>query len=265
MIISAPFSGFEETAGCKAAPARIIEFMKSFSLNENGYKPALDFAAAKTAEELQALVSGSLQYKEALQSASGAHAKSRAVIIGGDHTITLNCFREFSKKFPNPGIIVFDAHPDCSKKLNSSQEDLLVRILRENLTVPDRILVVGMSTWYGEEKEFLEVSGIRYHTMKRLLMEGIENVCDSTMETCRQWPAVYISVDMDVLDQAFAPAVSSPEPGGMSSRELIYFLQRMCLLKNVMMADVCEADAAKDLQHGEATLKAAAKIAYELL
>ena len=66
------------------------------------------------------------------------------------------------------------------------------------------------------------------------------------METARQWPALYISIDIDAVDPAFAPGTGYIEPAGLTSRELIYLVQRFKLLKNLKMVDLVEINPEKD-------------------
>jgi len=73
---------------------------------------------------------------------------------------------------------------------------------------------------------------------------------------------VYISIDIDVLDPAFAPATGTPEAGGMSSRELLAVLRGLSGLR-LVGADIVEVSPAYD--HAEITAVAAANVAYELL
>ena len=98
--------------------------------------------------------------------------------------------------------------------------------------------------------------------MKNLFL-NIDNACDSVMEICRQFNELYLSIDIDVLDPSFAPGTGYLEPGGLSTRELIYFIQRIKLLKNLKRIDLTEVNPEKDIN--DITVKNAAKIISELL
>ena len=73
---------------------------------------------------------------------------------------------------------------------------------------------------------------------------------------------MYFSIDIDVLDPAFAPGTGYIEPGGLSTRELIYLIQRIKLLKNIRKYDLVEVNPDRDISL--TTCKAAAKIVKEL-
>ena len=142
-------------------------------------------------------------------------------------------------------------------------EDWLRSLIEQKILDPSRLRIVGLQNIDEEEKKFADLHKIKTISAKQIFAEGIQEICDSLMETARAWPALYISVDIDVVDPAHAPAVAYPEPGGLSSRELLYFLQRLALLKNFTVADIVEIIPKKDVNG--ITTKLGAKILSELL
>ena len=98
--------------------------------------------------------------------------------------------------------------------------------------------------------------------MKQIFEHGVKNVVDAVTEKIRSWPAVYLSIDIDACDPAFAPGTGYREPGGLSSRELIYFVQRLNKL-NLGMVDIVEVNPSMDV--ADLTSKLAAKLMLELL
>jgi len=189
--------------------------------------------------------------------------KEKAIILGGDHSITYSCFKGFAKNNPDGGIIIFDAHPDCENMFSPpTQEDLLIVLIKEGLVDPKKVILIGTRNMSGNEREFLEMHKIRYFSMKQIFQTSIQAVCDTVMETAVQWPSLYISVDIDVVDPAFAPGTGYIEPAGLTSRELVYFLQRLKLLKNFKMADIVEVNPPKDVNN--LTSKLGAKLVKEL-
>ena len=68
--------------------------------------------------------------------------------------------------------------------------------------------------------------------MKDIFENGVNEVCDTIMEICRKFNKLHISLDIDVVDPAFAPGVGYLESGGLSSNEILYFIRRLKLLKN---------------------------------
>ena len=74
---------------------------------------------------------------------------------------------------------------------------------------------------------------------------------------------MYVSLDIDVIDPAFAPATNHPEPAGLTSRQLIYIMQRIAMMKNLKAADIVEIDSEKDRNHDSMTTKLGARILAE--
>ena len=96
-----------------------------------------------------------------------------------------------------------------------------------------------------------------------VLQEDLSGVCDLVMERARSSNGFYTSIDIDAVDPGFAPAVAYPEPGGMSSRDLIYFVKRLSLLDNFRGADIVEINPVKDVNG--ITIKLGAKLLAEML
>lgn len=94
------------------------------------------------------------------------------------------------------------------------------------------------------------------------LAENIESSCDKIMEEIRKFDSVYVSIDIDAIDPAFAPGTGYIEPGGFTSRQFLYFIQRLKLLNNIKAFDLVEINPEKDLKG--ITVKLSAKIIGEL-
>ncbi len=175
------------------------------------------------------------------------------VVLGGSHCITIGAFKTFLQDNPDAGMIIFDAHVDAD-----DEKDLLPILLEEGLD-PSRLIIVGVRN----NKEFAKQRNIQVIDMRIIFNNGVKNVCDGIMETSKDWPALYVSIDIDVVDPAFAPGTGCVEPGGISSREIIYFVQRLKKMKNLGMVDIVEIDPSKDVN--DMTSKLGAKLIKELV
>lgn len=184
------------------------------------------------------------------------------ICLGGDHSITYPLFKAFSQKFKNPGLIIFDTHPDTyyEEDYLYVHSGWLKFLVEENAINPKNVIIIGIRNADPEEIDYMKEKNIAFFTMKQLF-NNIEDICDVVMEKARNFGNLYISVDIDVLDPAFAPGTGCIEPGGMSSRELIYFIQRLKLLKNLKMMDIVEVNPKIDFNN--MTSKVAAKIIGE--
>ena len=183
------------------------------------------------------------------------------IYIGGDHSISYYVFKKFFKN--NAGILIFDAHPDLFQHFDKPmQTDWLYFLIKEKLIKPENIILVGIRNSDMKEISFLKDYKIKYFSM-RSLFNNLQNSCDAIMELARSFSDLYISIDVDVLDPAFAPGTGYLEPGGLSTRELLYLLQRIKLLKNIRKYDLVEVNPEKDFNL--VTCKTAAKIIKELI
>jgi len=181
------------------------------------------------------------------------------VFIGGEHTITLGVARSFDE---NVTIVSFDAHLDLRDNylgLNVSHTTFMRRI---NETVkPAKILEVGTRAVCTEELDYAKESGIDYLTALQIRKDGIEKTVEEIKKALKGSKKVYITVDMDVLDPAFVPAVPNPEPEGLDTSTLLDLLEAVCEY-NVMGFDVVEV--APNYDQG-VTATQAAKVIFEIL
>jgi len=99
--------------------------------------------------------------------------------------------------------------------------------------------------------------------MKQIFEQGIKETSHFIMEQVRKFDPLYISIDIDVIDPAFAPGTGYLEPAGFSSREFIYFIQKLKLLKNLGAIDLTEINPDKDFNG--LTVKLGAKIIAEFM
>lgn len=172
------------------------------------------------------------------------------ILLGGDHSITYPAVRALRTRGPF-AILHFDAHPDLYPEFQGdrfSHACPFARIMEEGLT--SELIQVGIRTMNGSQAEQAARYGVRV-----VSMEEWEN--GWRLES--RLP-VYLSVDLDVLDPAFAPGVSHPEPGGCSTRRLISTLQS---LRNPLVgADLVELNPRND--PAGLTARVAAKIVKEI-
>jgi len=187
--------------------------------------------------------------------------KDGNIYLGGDHSVSYYIFKKFFKK--DSGILIFDAHPDLFEHFKEPmQTDWLYFLIKEKLINPKNIILVGLRNPDIKEVGIMKDYGIKYFTCKQLF-NNLQDSCDTIMEQARSFSDLYISIDIDVLDPAFAPGTGYIEPGGLSTRELLYLIQRIKLLKNIRKYDLVEVNPEKDLNN--MTSKAAAKIIKELI
>ncbi len=258
-IIGIPaVNGLGKTQGTEEAPGMIVERLKDeIFLNESGSKLEYRF-------EQVAVDRSNISRTNEIIEESIAGCEEIPLILGGDHSITYPCFKAFSKRFRNAGIVVFDAHPDME---NSSKppthEDYLRMLIEEGFVRKENVVLVGIRSWDANELGFLRKNNIHVFSMREISQEGISEVCDAVMSIAKGFGAVYVSIDIDAVDPAFAPGTGYIEPGGLTSRELLYFLARLKNLRNLKAFDLVEINPKKDVNG--LTVKLGAKIVSEIL
>ena len=162
--------------------------------------------------------------------------KAQVISLGGDHSIAYPIIRAYSKSYTDLTILQFDAHPDLYDELDGNRHSHacpFARIMEEKLV--KRLVQVGIRTLTGHQREQAEKFGVEIIEMRE-----IEKVKELKLEG-----DVYISLDLDCLDPAFAPGISHHEPGGMSTREILTIIQN--LQGNLVGADIVEYNPDRDL------------------
>ncbi|MBN2422892.1 arginase family protein [Candidatus Woesearchaeota archaeon] len=258
LIIKIPSNSgaLKKKHGIELAPDLIVKKLKDYYLSESNLLPIFDIEEVKVNNENIEETNKSI-YKKIFS------LDRPALIIGGDHSLTYAAFKAFSRNYKNPGLIVFDAHPDCENNFSPpTHEDYLRVLLEETHLKKENVILIGTRNMHSNELEFIKKNKLKIYPMKEFSCDGCLEVSDAIMSVARRFDALYISIDIDVVDPAFAPGTGYTEPGGFTSRELVYLLQRIKLLKNIKLADIVEVNPKKDIN--DLTVSLAAKIAVEM-
>ncbi len=165
------------------------------------------------------------------------------LILGGDHSITEPCVRGCASEGPL-GLIHFDAHTDTASELwgvEVSHGTPMRRLVEQGHVDARRYAQIGLRGYWPGEPEFAwqESVGITSFFMHDVRELGIATVVERTTEIVGDGP-VYLTVDIDSLDPAFAPGTGTPEPGGMNVHELLSACRRVADAVELVGADVVE-------------------------
>jgi len=261
-IIKIPSSqgGLGKANGSELAPDKVLEKTKDLFMSEDGILPNFDVDSVSIVDSNIEETNKNI-YSKAL---SVLKDNVRPLFLGGDHSVTYPIVKAFSSVYSsNPGVIIFDAHPDAENDfMPPSQEDLLCAMVNQNVIKKENIILVGIRNWDKNEIEFLQKNKIKYFSMKEIAKEGINEISEAMMSVAKNFKDLYVSIDIDVLDPAFAPGTGYIEPGGLSTRELLFFLHRLKKLVNLRAFDLVEVNPSKDVN--DITSKVGAKILVEL-
>ncbi len=176
----------------------------------------------------------------------------RLVSLGGDHSITFPMIQAYSQVYEDIHILQIDAHPDLYHEFEGdpySHACPFARIMENGLA--GRLVQVGIRTLNAHQRDQAHRFGVEIHEMKDFSRDRIPAF---------QKP-VYISLDLDGLDPAFAPGVSHREPGGLSTRQVLDILQQIDV--PIIGADIVEYNPQCD--HQGVTASVAAKLMKEIL
>ena len=166
--------------------------------------------------------------------------KKPLVILGGEHLLTLGSYMSFPKEV---GYVVFDAHYDLRDEYANtklSHAAYLRRIVEKRGA--DNIVHVGARSFVKDELEFLTKNKINSISDKEI---RLGNACRQLKDSISTFDELYVSIDLDVVDPAFAPGVGNPEAVGITSREL-YDLVTSLENKKIVGSDVVELNPSFD-------------------
>lgn len=177
---------------------------------------------------------------------------ARPLSLGGDHSITYPILRAVARAHPGLTILHIDAHPDLYDELDGNRHSHacpFARIMEEGLTA--RLVQVGIRTINPLQREQIKRFGVETIEMRNWSFERLPHF---------EGP-LYVSLDLDALDPAFAPGVSHHEPGGFSTREALRIIQSLTV--PVVGADIVELNPLADVN--AMTAMVAAKLLKEIV
>jgi agmatinase len=193
----------------------------------------------------------------------------RFMFLGGDHLITYFCFSSISHigvlQPDDVGMIYLDAHPDLYPNYESNKYSHacgLRRIIEETKIKPQNIFLIGIRASTPTQYNFARENGISIISRKEFQQKGSSSIAEIVKEKLKNVKKIYVSIDLDVLDPAFAPGVGDPEPGGLSTAEVVEFVKGLSGL-SVFSFDIVEFCPNYDVSN--ITAYTAAKLIKEML
>lgn len=238
--------------GPAAAPARIRLMDKEGSANafaENG----LEITEGVNYTDAGDMVFNDLQPAKAFNTIRTAissllDAGHKIISLGGDHSVSYPVIDAFTDRYPNLHVLHLDAHADLYHNFDNnpySHASPFARIMEQGKV--KSLTQAGIRTLTAHQRSQAEKFNAAIIEMKDFNEHFISSLASP----------LYISLDLDVLDPAFAPGVSHHEPGGLSTRQLLHIIQQIGV--PVVGADIVEYNPARDLNN------MTAMVAYKLL
>ncbi|MFH1249456.1 MAG: arginase family protein [archaeon] len=209
--------------------SRIIHYLKLISCNESGKNI-------------------SFKERKFLKNLKWNSFEEPSIFIGSESSIIEEISPSFLEINNRNCIILFDAtYKKATELINLGFN-------------PRQIFIVCTRSFSKNDLSFLKEKNVNLFSYKDIFM-NLEEESDDLIEMTRQFSLVHVSVNLNVLDPAFAPLIFNPEPGGLSFRDLIYLLQRIRLL-NPPVIEICGIGEGND--PSESTFKLIAKAVSEM-
>lgn len=270
-VVGVPFdSGVTYRPGARFGPAAIREASRLLK----PYHPALDVSPFAQAQVVDAGDFGVNPFN--IDDAVGQirdgvtgllnRPDQRVVLLGGDHTIALPALQALHQVHGPVALVHFDAHLDTWDTYFGApctHGTPFRRASEQGLIVKGHSAHIGIRGSLYDRADLLDDESLGFTVVhcRDIDRIGVDGVIERIHERVGELP-VYVSIDVDVLDPAFAPGTGTPEIGGMTSRELVAVLRAMRGL-NIVGADIVEVAPAYD--SGDVTAVAGANLAYELI
>ncbi|CAN5661347.1 agmatinase [soil metagenome] len=193
------------------------------------------------------------------------------IILGGDHSITWPSASAIAQLHApqSIGIVHFDAHADAAHEdwgVLAGHGTPMRRLIESGAVNGRNFVQVGLRGYWPppEVMAWMKLHGMRWHLMREIEERGAEAVIDDAISEALDGPdAIYLSVDIDVLDPGNAPGTGTPEPGGLITRELLRAIRR--IVGRVRLAGMDIVEVSPPYDHAEVTAMAAHRCALEAI
>ncbi len=278
VVIGAPFDGgTSHRPGCRFGPQaiRVTDYLPHDGRRPHlalGVDPLVELGVVDVGDvEMPAGdIEGSLEHLErAVETVAGAGAVP--VVLGGDHTIALPDVTGVARQvgWGRVSVIHFDAHADTGDTQFGSllgHGTPMRRLIESGATRGDRFLQIGLRGYWPEPETlaWMDEQGMRSYEMTEVTARGLDEcLTEASAIALDDCDAVFLSVDVDVVDPGSAPGTGTPEPGGLSARALLDAVRRLAMELPVAGLDVVEV--APPYDHAEITAYLANRIVLEAL
>ena len=278
VIVGAPFDGGTSyRSGCRFGPQamRITDY-----LPHDGSRPSLALGVDPL-KELGVVDIGDVEMPSGdtelsltrleAQIAQLAAANIIPIILGGDHSIALPDVTGIAHHvgFGRVSVIHFDAHADTADMQFGSlygHGTPMRRLIESGACRGDRFLQIGLRGYWPEDEtlQWMADQGMRSFEMSEIVARGLDAVLDEAFDIATDdCDAVFLSVDVDVVDPGSAPGTGTPEPGGLTSRQLLDAVRRIAMELPLAGMDVVEV--APPYDHAEITAFLGNRVVLEAL
>jgi agmatinase len=235
-----------------------IDPFEALSIVDHGDAPIVPADAARSHEAIRRTVADVLS------------AGAIPVVLGGDHSIAHPDVGAVAAAHApeSVGLVHFDAHADDAADLwgvTRSHGTPMRLLVEEGSLRGGDVMQIGLRGYWPGPEEFAwaREQGFRWYLMQDVVERGLEAVVEEAISGLTGLPHVFLSVDIDVCDPAYAPGTGTPEPGGLQARELLRAVRRLATALPLAGMEVVEVSPPYD--HADLTAMLAHRVVLETL
>ena len=247
-------------SGARFAPISIRE--ASLNIETFSFRTGVDFEDLRVHDLGDLHVSGKVDEtlnRLKLVATDLFAANKTPVVIGGEHTLTFGVMQAVK---PDVALVSFDAHLDLRNEYMDrvTSHTTFMRRIKEQVN-PGLILEIGTRAVCREELDYAKTSDIQFLPVQTIRTAGVQETVEQIRRILRDYEGTYLTLDLDVLDPAFAPAVQNPEPDGLT---VPLFLDVLCSICDNRVVALDLVEVAPHYDQGTTAVQAA-KTIFEAL
>jgi formiminoglutamase len=272
-IIGAPLSKSSIShSGALFAPDTIRKCLQSYTTysieKDEDYRDVTMVDFGDVLMHPTSIVESQNRIYESVKTVVDEGAAPFTVVLGGDHSISTSSIEAIAESKGKIGVIQFDAHHDLRNVEDGGPTNgtPFRRLLERGVIDGENLVQIGIRD-YSNSRAYYEYAleqGVTVKTMKDVREKGMSNLIDEALRLLEdKVDLIYLSVDMDVLDQAFAPGCPAIGPGGMDSYTLMEAVSTACRHPKVQAMDIVEIDPTLDIR--DMTSRIAAHLLLKVL
>jgi formiminoglutamase len=214
------------------------------------------------------IVESQKRIAETMEQLVAVHPDALLIVLGGDHSISFPAVSGFKKRWKKIGVIQFDAHHDLRNLEDGGPTNgtPFRNLIESDVLKGSHLIQIGIRDFMNSKTytEYGKEHGISIYTMKDVRNRDIKEIIEESVQRLeKEVDAIYVSVDMDVLDQAYAPGCPAIGPGGMESASLLDAVALLGEYDIVKAMDIVEIDPTIDFR--DMTSRTAAWVIMQFL
>lgn len=259
VVLPVPYEGtVSYQTGTADGPAAILKASQQVELYDEELHREFHHAGVATLRPVRPAGTPAQQMRRVYQAAQGVVARGKFLLtLGGEHSITAPLVAAAVERFGPLSVLQIDAHADLRDSYGGTKHSHAA-VMRRVLEITDRICQVGIRNVSKEEADDCPRQVKQFFTPARIAADP--KWIDKAIAMLG--PRVYLTVDIDGFDPAYAPATGTPEPGGLSWPQVTALLRRLCAKRDVVAADIVEVGT---MPGSAVTEFLAARLAYKII